>query len=120
MSSFYRDGDLRRTFLSEMYGVSRDLCPGCFAQRLTRVGVQVEVREVAPGDVQAYPVPDGKTVARRVARDLDRVDHTRLHHDCTRSLGTVATSYDSVSDVDRRSIRIFIDQLDCEVRVGCR
>ena len=41
--------------------------------RLAGIGIQIEAREIATGDIQANAVPGHEPVARRRQRDLDRI-----------------------------------------------
>ena len=77
-----REEDVGRVLLIDEYRVSGDLEASVAAHRLAGIGVDVEAREVAAGDVQPDAVAGLEQVACRGQGNGYRVDLAGRHHDC--------------------------------------
>src|SRR5580700_5503829 len=74
-----RQHHVRRARAVHMHGVARHAPRESRALRRTGVGIHVEVREVARGNIEADAVSAHEAVRSRERRDGDPTDLARLH-----------------------------------------
>src|SRR5262249_24060353 len=84
------------------------------------VGVAVEAREVAAGDLQAYTVAGPEDVRGRPNVDLDLVDGARLQQRGHRQRLAVSRPHNAVGQYLGAPIGVDIDELGREVAVRRR
>ena len=82
-----------------------------------RVQVAVKAREIAAGDFQPQPVTCQEDVACRAHFDSKLVSLTRIHHLRMFLRTTVAAAQDAVVEVTGKSVRRYINQFRCEIRI---
>ena len=95
--------------------------PAVGAEGLSGVGVAVELREAAGGDVHPQPVTGPKQVARGEQINVKAVHALRLQRRRTVLPGAaVAGADDARADVQHPAVGPDIEQLHREVGVGSR
>ena len=108
----------------DVHSVSRDSAGKRAPFGFGRIGIDVEMREVAARDVDSNAMPALEQVARRKCLDADSVDFARNHRRRLLPRVSIAHAQYSVGEIHRKAFRIVrirridVDQLGGEIGIG--